>query len=943
MDREHHASMLRFVAQGKARFLLGVSIVLGLYLTSLYSYLLFHSLAEIFSIVVACSIFMVFWNSRRLLSSGYFLFIGIAYLFVGGMDLLHTLSYTGMGVFPGYGTNLPTQLWITARYLESLSFLIAVFFLRHKLKTIFVILGYTLTVSVLLISIFYWKIFPDCFVEGPGLTPFKKISEYCISLILLVSIGLLVRKRREFDNHIYRLLVSSIVLTIASELAFTFYVHAYGLPNLIGHFLKIVSFYLIYKALIEVGLSQPYHLMFRDLKRSEEKYRDLVENTSDVIYALDTAGVLTYVSPAVESFIGYSSFEVQGHNIKEFIHDEDVPIITEGLRTVFSGQSAANEYRVLSKSGEVRWMRTSSKPVFVKNRVVGLSGVLTDITERKLAEEALRESERELAIRNRIASVFLTIPDEEMYGNVLEVIVEAMESTYGVFGYIDEYGSLIIPSMTRDIWDQCQVLEKTIVFPRDKWGGIWGRALTQKRSLYANEGLNVPQGHVPIAKVLVVPIVYDKEIIGLLEVANRARDYGEKDKEFLEGIAGYMAPVLSARLQRDRQEGERQHVEESLRKSEERLKHFVESATDSILLLDSHLNIVEVNEIGLNEFGLSKNEILGKNLSELVPDLRESGRYDKYMEVMKTGEPFIRDDLIHHPEFGEKHVTVKVFQVGSGLGIIAMDITQRKLLEEKLTKMAHDLEKEVEKRTKELLKTQHHLTQSQKLAGLGQLAAGVSHELRNPLGIINASLYFLKSTFTIENSAFHKHIKIMEEEVERSSKIVENLLEFARRSPYDVQAIDVNELLEKTLILLEKELLANDVRVSTVFEPLPQVSLHLDEMKQVFLNILLNATQAMPEGGDLKINTHVVQGDEGDGYVSIVFQDTGIGISEEDLTNIFNPFFTTKEGGVGLGLSLVYATVKRFGGKIHIDSHRGEGTKVTLKLPLIQGSFFSKT
>ena len=123
--------------------------------------------------------------------------------------------------------------------------------------------------------IFYWDIFPVCFVEGAGLTPFKKISEYVISVILLASVALLFKYRVEFDRTVLRWVVGSVVLTVASELCFTFYIDAYGLSNLIGHYFKILSFYFIYKAVIETGLSKPYDLLFRDIKRSEERYRSL--------------------------------------------------------------------------------------------------------------------------------------------------------------------------------------------------------------------------------------------------------------------------------------------------------------------------------------------------------------------------------------------------------------------------------------------------------------------------------------------------------------------------------------------------------------------------------------------------------------------------------------------------------------------------------------------
>ena len=252
------------------QFLIGALVLFGLYLTSLYSYLLFHSLAEVFSVAVAFAIFMLVWNARRFIGNSSLLLLGIGYLFIGGLDFIHTLAYKGMGVFRGYDTNLPTQLWIAARYIESLVFLAVPLFLQRRLKPGFLFFGFTIITVFLLASIFYWGIFPVCFVEGVGLTSFKKISEYIISLIFLAAIVLLVREHEEFDPGVFRLLIGAIIVRIASELAFTFYISAYGFANLIGHFLKIVSFYLIYKALIEIGLRKPYNLLFRDLEQAKE-------------------------------------------------------------------------------------------------------------------------------------------------------------------------------------------------------------------------------------------------------------------------------------------------------------------------------------------------------------------------------------------------------------------------------------------------------------------------------------------------------------------------------------------------------------------------------------------------------------------------------------------------------------------------------------------------
>jgi diguanylate cyclase (GGDEF)-like protein len=252
------------------------TILFGLFLTSLYSFILFHSLAEIFSIVIGCSIFILAWNSRRRLDNDFLLFLGIAYLFVSGLDLMHTLAYKGMGVFPGYDADLSTQLWIVARYVQALSMLIFPLFLRRKLNVYLTFLGFGVVTSLLLWAIFA-GVFPACFAEGVGLTPFKKVSEYIISLIFVASAVVLFRKREAFDPKVMSWLIAALVLTIGAELAFTFYISVYGFSNLIGHFFKIVAFYLIYKAITEMGLEKPHQLLFRNLKQSETALRNALE------------------------------------------------------------------------------------------------------------------------------------------------------------------------------------------------------------------------------------------------------------------------------------------------------------------------------------------------------------------------------------------------------------------------------------------------------------------------------------------------------------------------------------------------------------------------------------------------------------------------------------------------------------------------------------------
>ncbi len=250
-----------------------IIVVAGLYLSSTYSFLLFHTMVELFSIIVACCVFILAWNTRRLLDNSYFLLLGVGYLFISVPDLIHALSYKGMGVFTHWDANLPTQLWIAARYMESLTLLAAPFFISRKTNPAYILYGYLMVTMILLSSIFYWGTFPAAFIEGQGLTWFKKISEYIISTILVVSIALLVRKRYDLDTNVFWYMLAAITLTIVSELTFTFYISVYGLSNLIGHYLKIGSVYFLYKAIVQTGLSQPYDLLFRSLKQKERDLR----------------------------------------------------------------------------------------------------------------------------------------------------------------------------------------------------------------------------------------------------------------------------------------------------------------------------------------------------------------------------------------------------------------------------------------------------------------------------------------------------------------------------------------------------------------------------------------------------------------------------------------------------------------------------------------------
>lgn len=371
--------------------LVGAIIFAALYFSSRYNYLLFHSIGEVFSILVAFSIFIIAWNARRFLDNSYFIFIGIAFLFVGLLDLVHTLAYSGMGVFPEYGTNLATQLWVVARYIQSLSLLMAPLFIGRRLRINWLLLGYGLATALLLVSIFYWQNFPACFVEGVGLTPFKIISEYVISLLLLGALFTMWQKRRQFDTNVLRFLFAAIIVTIASELAFTLYQSPYGLPNLIGHFLKIVAFYLIYKAIIETGLVKPYNLLFRNLKQSEEQYRDLYQEAPNAYLSCGVDGLIKRANRSAEELLGYSGDELVGRPVAELY--ADTPNGRAKTQAIFQRFLAGEEIRdqeleMLRADGSRVWVSLSMRPIRDKEgNVVASRSEIVDITKHKKLDQ----------------------------------------------------------------------------------------------------------------------------------------------------------------------------------------------------------------------------------------------------------------------------------------------------------------------------------------------------------------------------------------------------------------------------------------------------------------------------------------------------------------------------------------------------------------------------
>ncbi|MBU4357389.1 MAG: PAS domain S-box protein [Proteobacteria bacterium] len=388
-------------------FFIWALALVGFYLTSRYSLPLFHSIAGLFSVVIAGGVFVVAWNSRGFLENNYLLFLGIAYLFVGALDLLHTLAYGGMRVFPGFGADLPVQLGFAARGLESVSLCLAPLCLGRRLKPYAVFAGYILVFAVITLMIFVWPIFPLRQAAGPGLTALKHTADCLAGVILLGALALLWRRREEFDPEVLRLLLAAIALAAASELARTVFTGASDQSGVVVQLLKILSLFLIYQALIETGIRRPYNLLFRNLRlgetmvRQERDFADsLMETAQVMVLILDRQGRINRLNPAGERLTGYALAKVQGRLFWEvFPAPEAVDTMKEAFYHLIAGEvHQADEIDWVAQDGTRRLIAWSATAHIGEDGSVShVIGTGIDITDRKGAEIRLQRLQAELA------------------------------------------------------------------------------------------------------------------------------------------------------------------------------------------------------------------------------------------------------------------------------------------------------------------------------------------------------------------------------------------------------------------------------------------------------------------------------------------------------------------------------------------------------------------
>ncbi len=467
-----------------------------------------------------------------------------------------------------------------------------------------------------------------------------------------------------------------------------------------------------------------------------------------------------------------------------------------------------------------------------------------------------------------------------------------------------------------------------------------------KEPLYKEKDLARREG---LVSMLSVPMCIKEKVIGVINCyTSSPRSFSKMEEEMLSTVANQAAICIESSGLMDTLD-----IEEILRLVLEGVIKNIGFDRARLYLVNERRDVLECKMA----VGVDVEKIKGIELP-LDPEASIVSR--SVMEKKPYIIPDARMDPRVNPVLKEKFnlhslVVIPLFTKEKALGAIAADHTEpgRRLTQETLDSVmrfaqqaglaiqnasmyqelkhfSRQMEERIQKTTADLRKTEAQLIRSEKLAALGQLAAGIAHEIRNPLTSINILIHSLRERLPSENS-LQEDIKVIEEEIHRMNEIVDQFLRFAKPSSPFLEKTDVLSIFEETLQLLRPQIEKQRIVVEKEFQALPMIQMDPEQMKQAMLNLLLNAIQAMPEGGQLTLKG---QNSKEGQWIHLFIEDSGMGISLEDVDKLFDPFFSTKEGGIGLGLSITHRIIDQHHGKIEVESTPEKGTIFTVWLPI---------
>ena len=679
------------------------------------------------------------------------------------------------------------------------------------------------------------------------------------------------------------------------------------------------------------------------LRESQQQLAAMAANIPGTVYrgVINEDGEISflYISEGGRELTGLAPQEViaQPERYLEAIHPEDRTDFEETLRTSVKTLKPSNhEYRIVSTSGEVKWVRDSTRYSCLDNGDVIVDGVALDISDRRQSEERLRLLDRAIAA----SSNGIIITDPLQPDNPVIYVNPGFEQ---ITGY----------SINEVIGKNCRFLQgvETAQPPLQE---LW-TALQEQRECHVTLRNYRKDGTLFWNELSISPV----------------RDTSGK----LTNYIGIQTDIT-----------ELQQAKAALLESEVRYRAAAEGSLDAFFLLQSlrdetgnivDFTFIDVNSRGEQLISLSKAEIIGKRLYELLPIYRTGGFFEKYIQVVETKEALEEEFCILTPEVTTEWLHHMVVPLADGIAITTKNITERKQAEtalQRLSQQETEKAQQLEKTLKELQDTQAQLVQQENMASLGHLVAGVAHEINNPISFIYGNIYpaseyiqdllhvlqlyqqyypepvpeiteelnNIELDFIIED--FPKLLASMREGANRISEIVLSLKNFSNLEKKERKRMDIHQGLDNTLLLLQHRFKHQpggiEFELIKEYGDLPLVECYPSQLNQVFMNIISNGIDALESDsrtlqGRITISTETLDPDR----VAIRIANNGLGMTPEVRARIFDPFFSTKPVGTGTGLGLAISyqiVVGKHKGILTCLSEPEMGTEFWIELPINQ-------
>jgi len=702
-------------------------------------------------------------------------------------------------------------------------------------------------------------------------------------------------------------------------------------------------------ALRNIELAEQADRSSEALRRSEETYRSLVESISDVIYEMDSEGNISYVSPVVRNVLGYRPEELIGKTFLEFVVPEDRSFVEKELEDLIEGVERPTECRMIAKSGQIRWVRTLTKPVMKGNSFTGARGTLINITESKSTEEALQKRMVALTqpLGDRAGVHFSDLFDIEDIQRIQDAFAEAT-GVASVITAPDGTPITRISNSCRLCSDVIRQTEKGLancyrsdslmgrynphgpIVQKCLGSGLWdaGASITVGGKHIANwlvgqvrnEELNEDEMLEYAYEIGADPEEYAK---ALVEVPVMSKEKFEKVSQALFCFANELSMKAYQNVQQARFIADRQKAD-ALRT---RLVTAIEQTGEGVVITDAGGIIQYVNPALEKMTGYDSTELVGE-----TPRILKSGEHDDafYWRLWNTitrGRAWTgrlvnrkKDGRLYHED-----ATISPVRDASGK-IVNFVAVKRDITEH--------------------LELSQQLQQAQKMEAVGTIAGGIAHDFNNLLQVVLGY-----TELVLNNEDLPQHFKNDLERILTAGKngadLVHRLLTFSRKTERRPLYLDLNQRVRQTRDLLRRTI-PKMIDIDLVLgEDLWGIHADPTQIDQVIMNLAVNARDAMPEGGKLVIQTTNVVVDDDcvrahleaktGRHVLLRISDTGSGMDKETLEHAFEPFYTTKAPGegTGLGLAMVYGIVKQNDGFIKCDSEVGHGTTFKIYLPAV--------